>query len=282
MPSVYPPGGGTIDDGPPATGSPAIGWGCCCPSTPNVEVFTTTCLLCVAPGTITVTIRSGPCPGGVVVFVGTANSAGLVLCYLAPGVYCASSSTTAGGYSSQGPTTFTVPDSGLVTVGCGLYPTTLTGTSATLGSTTMLSTGAATPIGTPTPGQIWIGMLNYSFGGNCGCGGTTVPMYFAFNCTAPGPSLTIYVPTTCSGQICCPASAYVDPPLNLTAILVNYGASGYITSPCWPVNLSGTIQIGSAGIGAPTIIMDAVSALYGICGPPAPGNFATDTLTVTS
>jgi hypothetical protein len=261
------------------TGYGGIGFGCCCASTPNVEIFTTTCLFCVAPGIITVTIRSGPCPGGVIVFVGTANSAGLVLCYLAPGVYCVSSSTTAGGYSSQGPTTFTVPDSGLVTVGCGLYPTTLTGTSATLGSATMLSTGAATPIGTPVPGQIWIGMLNYSFGGNCGCGALTIPLYFMFNCSYPGPSLIIFMPEVQSGpNLVCPTSAYSGTPGPYAAIEALYSASGFITSPCWPINLSESVTIyGSIGTGAG-------QAVYGLCGVPAPplNFFVTDTLTVTS
>jgi hypothetical protein len=221
---------------------------------PNVTIFTTWCVNCIAPGTITVTITSGTCPGGSVVASGTANSSGQFKCSLPAGTYCVSASTTAANYSNDAGT-FTVPSTGSVTAYTPLYPSDLTLTDSALGLTFTVYPNVTPPMGGTNSNQVYWGSQSFEAPATTCCPAKTVTLWYSFVCS--NLQATIYTPyhndSTPSGSYTCP-----DP-----AGEWSFVASGQRTLSgqlCYPMNLSATVAIPDVdGVG-----VWAVADLYGV------------------
>lgn len=239
-------------------------WPCCCDRT-NVTVQTSWCNSCVAPGTITVTITSGSCPGGGVAASGAADASGNFACQLAAGTYCASASTSQAGYTNT-VSTFTVPSSGSVAVQSPLYPASVTITDSLTGQDiTATPTGTYTLLSGPlTASPIdFIGTSTVTFTGCTSCTGT-VTIYYEFKCDDPlygAPSVTVtivYTPVTDPTSGCtndCPS----DSGTSGSAYQVKM-TSGQL---CYPLSLSGSYSIPACF--DPTCGCSAAANLYNAC-----------------
>ena len=176
-------------------------YNCGCPGAgPNVSVDTKWCgMPCAAPGVITVTARSGACPGGAVAATATADPiTGLAAFLLPPGTYCFSAATTATGFLNT-PVTAAAPGA----PSSPLYPAALFFTDGRTGlSGPLYPYGAYPPaIGFPpgTTGDpyhyISPSVLTYAFGGGCldnygasQCPPADMLVWYLYQCDGgPGP-----------------------------------------------------------------------------------------------
>lgn len=149
----------------------------------NVTINTQWCINFVAPGTITVTIRSGACPGGAVVATATANTAGIATFNLPAGTYCASASTSTSGYLNQAQT-FTIPVGGFGYAYTALYPAKLIVADATLGVTlNVFPYGPNGQVGgAPYYSDNYGGSVEFDYPETACCGGGTVTLWYEVGC----------------------------------------------------------------------------------------------------
>ena len=246
------------------------GCGCTAPA-PNATVDTKWCG-CVAPGTITVTIRSGPCPGGAVAASGVADGTGVFATHLAAGTYCVSATTTAAGYIST-PRAFTVPGTGGVATSATLGPSQLTISDATLGVSVTAFPNTIGPTGGTADPTLYWGSTSYDVAATACCPAATVTVWLSFSCTDPilgGPVVSVQTTSDFSGpgEYQCPLP---DGSIPASATRPLTG------SLCYPLSLStGTVTI-------PDLMdVDGISAmagLYGVCldgeGTPTPDGVTT-------
>jgi hypothetical protein len=241
-----------------------IGSPCCCKSH-NVTISTYWCgdAQCVAAGVITVTIKSGSCPGTTTVASGTADATGTFQTTLPPGTYCASASTTATGYSNAA-NTFTVPATGNVQAFSALYRTTLSFTDSVLGGRTLQSSG-------PIPSWAGTGSLsNTTYGVEAmvaypacsvpgfSCAAGTADVFYFYRCNAVGSS-NVTIAVRFSGVVpSCPDAAGTTFS-SFTVVITGTGPTNG-AGPCYPLSQTGTGTVA----GSPTN-PSPVSVVYGGC-----------------
>ena len=235
-----------------------LGSPCCCsaPTGCKLTVHTYWCTDgCVAPGTITVTVREGS-PTGTVVCSGTADVNGNYVCYLtATGNYYASASTTTSGYLNDvghvNITNVSGENCTPANVLSPIYPDQLTLTTV-FGTCTIspTATDLTNPCVTSGSSSNYIGSLTYDFPGACTCAAGDVTIWFNIVfCGAAGqtnPYITygyLYcllsdLATYCPGNItgdCSSSGSTCQGGVNAYPMT---GVGPYQTT-CYPVDLTG-------------------------------------------
>jgi hypothetical protein len=251
---------------------------------PRVDISTFWCgaNACVAPGTITVTVNKGACPGGDAVSSGTADAAGNYKAFLPAGTYCCSATTTAGGYLNF-PNTFSIDDTGTVVQGGAdtmLYPAQLTVSDGISGqSFTVFPYGLMPPIlGTGSDGNQAEGQaLHYwGTGGSynfpacelSGCAAATATLYASYFCStssvvANGAAAVqiVWGIWPDANDNLCPSDEGINIPNGggwyEVAVLGTGPGDQYPPVPCYPVHQTGfgrwTQCTGTAGGPSPPV-----------------------------
>jgi hypothetical protein len=166
---------------------------------PNVTLGTAWCN-CVAPGTITVTVREGDCPGGAIVFQDQADDNGQAVTQLPPGDYCVSAATTASGYLNFA-SSFTLDATGTITAGSTgspIYPDHLVVTDGVSGLSASVYPYGTMPwiVGTSADGSPGQGSSSQYWGE---LGQFNIPACVGPDNTCPATTVTLYVSYFCQG-----------------------------------------------------------------------------------